>query len=46
MSGVFTQPTRVRNVSLPVCRYDAASLGTELGEGFTLTDTVADPQLM
>jgi hypothetical protein len=33
-------PTRCSG--LPVCRYDAASLGAELGEGFTLTDTVAD----
>jgi hypothetical protein len=41
--ATFALDGPARCSGLPVCRYDAASLGAELGQGFTLTDTVADP---
>jgi hypothetical protein len=28
-----------------VCRYDAAGIGAELGDGFTIVETVADAHL-
>jgi hypothetical protein len=40
--ATFALDGPARCSGLPVCRYDAASLGVELGQGFTPSDTVAD----
>jgi hypothetical protein len=40
--GTFAPDGPERCSGLPVCRYDAAGLGAELGRGFTLVETVAD----
>ena len=40
--GTFSPDGPERCSGLPVCRYDAAGIGAELGEGFTLVETVAD----
>jgi SAM-dependent methyltransferase len=40
--GTFAPDGPERCSGLPVRRYDAATLGAELGEGFTLVETVAD----
>jgi hypothetical protein len=40
--GTFAPDGPERCSGLPVCRYDAAGIGAELGEGFTLVETVAD----
>jgi len=40
--GTFAPDGPERCSGLLVCRYDAAGIGAELGEGFTLVETVAD----
>ena len=40
--GTFALDGPERCSGLPVCRYDAAGLGAELGEEFTLVETVPD----
>jgi len=40
--GTFAPDGPERCSGLPVCRYDAAGIGAELGRGFTLVETVAD----
>ncbi len=40
--GSFALDGPERCSGLPVCRYDAAGIGAELGEGFTLIETVAE----
>jgi len=40
--GTFALDGPERCSGLRVCRYDAAGVGAELGEGFTLVETVAD----
>lgn len=40
--GTFAPDGPERCSGLPVCRYEAAGIGAELGEGFTLVETVAD----
>ena len=40
--GTFAPDGPERCSGLPVCRYDAAGIGAELGEGFTLVETVAE----
>jgi len=40
--GTFAPDGPERCSGLAVCRYDAAGIGAELGEGFTLAETVAD----
>ncbi len=40
--GTFAPDGPERCSGLPVCRYDAAGVGAELGEGFTLVETLAD----
>jgi len=40
--ATFSPDGPERCSGLPVCRYDAAGIGAELGEGFTLVETVAD----
>ena len=40
--GTFAPDGPERCSGLPVCRYDAAGIGAELGGGFTLVETVAD----
>jgi hypothetical protein len=40
--GTFSPDGPERCSGLPVRRYDAAGIGAELGEGFTLVETVAD----
>ena len=40
--GTFAPAGPERCSGLPVCRYDAAGVGAELGGGFTLVETVAD----
>jgi SAM-dependent methyltransferase len=40
--GTFAPDGPERCSGLPVCRYDAAGIGAELGEGFTLVESVAD----
>lgn len=40
--GTFAPDGPERCSGLPVCRYDAAGIGAELGEGFTLVETVLD----
>jgi SAM-dependent methyltransferase len=40
--GAFAPDGPERCSGLPVCRYDAAGIGAELGGGFTLVETVAD----
>ena len=40
--GTFAPDGPDRCSGLPVCRYDAAGIGAELGEMFTLVETIAD----
>ncbi len=40
--GTFAPDGPERCSGLPVCRYDAAGIGAELGGGFTLAETVTD----
>jgi hypothetical protein len=40
--GTFAPDGPERCSGLPVCRYDAAGIGAELGPEFTLVDTVTD----
>lgn len=40
--GTFAPDGPERCSGLPVCRYDAAGIGAELGKGFTLVDMVAE----
>jgi SAM-dependent methyltransferase len=40
--GAFAPDGPERCSGLPVCRYDAAGIGAELGEGFTLVETMTD----
>ena len=40
--GTFALDGPERCSGLSVCRYDAAGIGAELGEGFTLVETVAE----
>jgi hypothetical protein len=46
--GTFAPDGPARCSGLPVCRHDAAGIGAELGEGFTLVETVAEerPRLL
>jgi SAM-dependent methyltransferase len=40
--GTFAPDGPERCSGLPVCRYDAAGMGAELGGGFTLVETMTD----
>lgn len=40
--GTFALDGPERCSGLPVCRYEAAGIGSELGDGFTLVEEVAD----
>ena len=40
--GTFAPDGPERCSGLPVCRYNAAGIGAELGPGFTLVETVTD----
>jgi hypothetical protein len=40
--GTFAPDGPERCSGLPVCRYDAAGIAAQLGEGFTLVETLTD----
>jgi len=40
--GTFGPDGPTRCSGLPVCRYDGAGIGVELGEGFTLVETLGE----